>query len=695
MSFDEEPEDIHGECAREIATLRAERDALRSQLVGAATAQLEGVRQRDATRSRLDEAEKLLREVFVDTNAVRAFLAESGESGEPGEPAATTALRIERDKTEALIVGALGIVQGERDRLRTLAVDVAASGCPFGNDGGVCETRVGCLPHQARALLAYLGLHDLCPRPSDGSAFPKGAAAGSTPAGGTVRKEGAALEPRGVATGKATEGEAVHRFSHATAPESADAFTSAFGSVGHAEAPPPPSDYRALAAAPGTEVVRPEVAAFALLMEAKLREKDHRGGWDECTTAWLMSRLREEAKELAGELSRRTDFDGEEDRWARLIGREAADVANFAMMIADVCGALAAPRTPDAVGTGETCRTCGFVSAPGATHFCTGERPLHPLTCPVCDKPWHKSTGGKCYHCEKFAASPVAAPPREPEAGRWPPTGVYRHRDGGEYTFDGHGELDRMSATFFWRSVPSNWWSTASFEDGTLTFVRPAPPPESTSAPGERVERRLGHRRGCTKDDDHRGYCNGGDSTAPAPTPEPATPGSGCGKLFGIGGNWYDCTLRAGHASKQCNAPTGAEPAAPPHTQGPGEGRAEREVIIDRVVGMSKGYLVQRGELRALRERIGALIDSGNDREARARAEALREAAAKLEERARDYLNRHNAARAAGAATGTLIDLSARWAACGDCASVLIGLSSEPPVPGETSTNTETPKEGT
>lgn len=73
--------------------------------------------------------------------------------------------------------------------------------------------------------------------------------------------------------------------------------------------------------------VRPEVAAFAAAMEAKLKENDHKGGWSDCDKHWLMDRLYEEADELCGAVNRGV---------ASEIEREAADVANFAMMIFDI-----------------------------------------------------------------------------------------------------------------------------------------------------------------------------------------------------------------------------------------------------------------------------------------------------------------------------------------------------------------------
>ena len=85
--------------------------------------------------------------------------------------------------------------------------------------------------------------------------------------------------------------------------------------------------------------LRKEVLWFARQMETKLRENDHRGGWDDSNTAYLFRRLSEERREL------RRVFDADEKRYRSglsstreypvKLAREAADVANFAMMIAD------------------------------------------------------------------------------------------------------------------------------------------------------------------------------------------------------------------------------------------------------------------------------------------------------------------------------------------------------------------------
>ena len=83
--------------------------------------------------------------------------------------------------------------------------------------------------------------------------------------------------------------------------------------------------------------LRPEVQAFAEAMERRLRENEHKGGWKRERPAWLFKRLREEEFELwTAWADRRFSLDVPVTR----IVDEAADVANFALMIADVCGGL-------------------------------------------------------------------------------------------------------------------------------------------------------------------------------------------------------------------------------------------------------------------------------------------------------------------------------------------------------------------
>lgn len=91
--------------------------------------------------------------------------------------------------------------------------------------------------------------------------------------------------------------------------------------------------------------IREEVLGFAEIMEQKLKENDHRPGWIGDTLASLLGRLKEETEELDIKInklpsgSRRAVADDSigdigipepED-----MQRECADIANFAMMIAD------------------------------------------------------------------------------------------------------------------------------------------------------------------------------------------------------------------------------------------------------------------------------------------------------------------------------------------------------------------------
>ena len=79
--------------------------------------------------------------------------------------------------------------------------------------------------------------------------------------------------------------------------------------------------------------LRPEVQAFATAMEHQLRLNDYKGGWEGTTLNYLSRRLTMELKEL-----RRTMKEKLLDNPA--VVSEAADVANFAMMIADKSHAL-------------------------------------------------------------------------------------------------------------------------------------------------------------------------------------------------------------------------------------------------------------------------------------------------------------------------------------------------------------------
>ena len=78
--------------------------------------------------------------------------------------------------------------------------------------------------------------------------------------------------------------------------------------------------------------LRPEVRAFAVAMEERLRANDHKGGWKGECQLWLLERLEDEFAELALAV-----LDGKPPHEIR---DEAADVANFALFVADVAGGL-------------------------------------------------------------------------------------------------------------------------------------------------------------------------------------------------------------------------------------------------------------------------------------------------------------------------------------------------------------------
>lgn len=91
---------------------------------------------------------------------------------------------------------------------------------------------------------------------------------------------------------------------------------------------------------------RPEVERFADMMEARLRDHDAtkgQRGWEGSDPKWLLRRLRHEADELERALMLRTPPCACREAGCHhmlfrtdSVGEEAADVANFAMMIADV-----------------------------------------------------------------------------------------------------------------------------------------------------------------------------------------------------------------------------------------------------------------------------------------------------------------------------------------------------------------------
>lgn len=85
-------------------------------------------------------------------------------------------------------------------------------------------------------------------------------------------------------------------------------------------------------------LVRGEVAWFAEAMEGKLAENDYKTHWSHMSVAWLRRRLATELRELERAIASEAS--------PHLVLREAADVGNFLMMIADNYRREAAEVTP-------------------------------------------------------------------------------------------------------------------------------------------------------------------------------------------------------------------------------------------------------------------------------------------------------------------------------------------------------------
>jgi NTP pyrophosphatase (non-canonical NTP hydrolase) len=83
--------------------------------------------------------------------------------------------------------------------------------------------------------------------------------------------------------------------------------------------------------------LRPEVLAFAQIMEQKLRANDHKGGWKSDAPGPLFDRMLEEVNEAWQAMLK---WPRDTKAYRDSLAGELADVANFAMMVADQNGCL-------------------------------------------------------------------------------------------------------------------------------------------------------------------------------------------------------------------------------------------------------------------------------------------------------------------------------------------------------------------
>ena len=89
--------------------------------------------------------------------------------------------------------------------------------------------------------------------------------------------------------------------------------------------------------------MRESVKKFAELMEQVLQENDDRGGWEQEDFDYLFDRMTEEKRELRNLFHRQHplwNLELKPSKTRKQAIKEAVDVANFCMMIADNFGVI-------------------------------------------------------------------------------------------------------------------------------------------------------------------------------------------------------------------------------------------------------------------------------------------------------------------------------------------------------------------
>lgn len=79
--------------------------------------------------------------------------------------------------------------------------------------------------------------------------------------------------------------------------------------------------------------MRPALKVFATRMEEELKKNDFRGTWKNEDPRSMMAKLWDEVYDLDTQLDKYNHGEGDPEQ----ILKEAADVANYAMFVADVC----------------------------------------------------------------------------------------------------------------------------------------------------------------------------------------------------------------------------------------------------------------------------------------------------------------------------------------------------------------------
>lgn len=80
-------------------------------------------------------------------------------------------------------------------------------------------------------------------------------------------------------------------------------------------------------------MIRSEVKWFAEHMESKLQENEHKTGWTDCTVDFLSSQIRKNLNELDSMFQ---ELPSNYSVFSANVIRQCSDMANYAMMIADI-----------------------------------------------------------------------------------------------------------------------------------------------------------------------------------------------------------------------------------------------------------------------------------------------------------------------------------------------------------------------
>jgi NTP pyrophosphatase (non-canonical NTP hydrolase) len=168
----------------------------------------------------------------------------------------------------------------------------------------------------------------------------------------------------------------------------------------------------------------PTVTAFAALMRQKLDEnrakKGGREGWINDTPQALLARLREETAELEDARQWKGDDGPLVGSYARALAYECADVANFAMMIADVVGGLLVePNTPKAFASFLRVAAEAKDPTPQAPR-CESVEPGTNLRCSRethSDRKHWNTEDGNCWQWDDRDINAAAAGPERPVGG--------------------------------------------------------------------------------------------------------------------------------------------------------------------------------------------------------------------------------------------------------------------------------------